>query len=66
MEVSKQYNQLNTKAVSKQWLENKIKELNDWLFENDKEGRSYKRHIRNYYVNKLIELEENQLKTIKV
>lgn len=52
--------------VSKQWLENKVKELNDWLFENDKDNKSYKKHIRNYYVNKLIELEENQLETIKV
>jgi len=53
--------------VSKQWLENKIKELNDWLFnnENHKEYNQNK-NARGYYVNKLIELEENQLETIKV
>lgn len=53
--------------VSQQWLESKIKELNDWLFvnENHKEYTQNKQ-ARDYYVNKLIELEANQLKTIKV
>ena len=56
-------------TVTKQWLENKIKELNDWLFENEK-GNHFEyapnKHKRDYYVRKLIELEENQLGTIKV
>jgi len=55
--------------VSKQWLENKIKEQNDWLIANEKgTPHEYARQKRNrdYYVNKLIELEENQMKTIKV
>lgn len=55
--------------VSKQWLETKIKELNEWLFANEKgTPHEYARQKRNrdYYVNKLIELEENQLTTIKV
>jgi hypothetical protein len=55
--------------VSKQWLGIKIAALNDWLIANEKgihfEFASKKRN-RDYYVNKLIELEENQLETIKV
>ena len=56
-------------TVTKQLLENKIKELNDWLFDNEK-GNHFEyapnKHKRDYYVRKLIELEENQLGTIKV
>ena len=56
-------------TVTKQWLENKIKELNDWIFENEK-GNHFEyapnKHKRDYYVRKLIELEENQMTTIKV
>lgn len=56
-------------TVTKQWLENKIKELNEWLFDNEK-GNHFEyapnKHKRDYYVRKLIELEENQLGTIKV
>mgnify|MGYP000210922801 FL=1 len=56
-------------TVTKQWLENKIKELNDRIFENEK-GNHFEyapnKHKRDYYVRKLIELEENQLGTIKV
>lgn len=55
--------------VSKQWLENKIKQLNDWLQANEK-GIHFEyvqnKHKRDYYVSKLIELEENQLETIKI
>jgi hypothetical protein len=58
-----------TMTVSKQWLENQIKELNDWLFDNEK-GNHFeyapKKHKRDYYVRKLIELEENQMPNIKV
>lgn len=56
--------------VSKDWLENKIKELNDWLTQNENKPffaeYDIEKQKRNYYVNKLIELEENQLETIKV
>ena len=56
-------------TVTKQWLENKIKELNDWIFENEK-GNHFEyapnKHKRDYYVRKLIELEENQLKAIEI
>lgn len=56
-------------TVSKQWLENKIKDLNEWLFDNEKGNNSdytLHKHRRDYYVRKLIELEENQMKTIKI
>lgn len=61
--------------VSKEWLEKKIKELNDWILEHDNRyvvlyrntiEYKYKTRSRNYYVNKLIELEEKQMETIKV
>lgn len=55
--------------VSKQWLEAKIKELNDWLIANEK-GIHFefapKKRNRDYYVNKLIELEEKRMEAIKV
>lgn len=55
--------------VSKQWLDTKIKELNDWLIANEK-GIHFeyanKKRSRDYYVNKLIELEENRMEAIKV
>ncbi|MBP7319113.1 MAG: hypothetical protein KA980_12990 [Flavobacterium sp.] len=56
-------------TVSKQWLENKIKELNDWLIRNEKTNHfeyAPKKQNRDYYVRKIIELEENDLETIKV
>lgn len=54
--------------ASKTWLENKIADLNNWLFENDEKHFQYaqKKQNRDFYVNKLIELEENNLKEIKV
>ena len=56
-------------TVSKQWLENQIKKLNDWLTANEK-GNHFEyapnKQKRDYYVNKLIELEESQLSTIKI
>lgn len=55
--------------VSKEWLERKIKTLNEWLTANSA-GIHFEfapnKHKRDYYVNKLIELEENQMETIKV
>lgn len=54
--------------VSKHYLESKIADLNQWLMENAPVHFQYKQkeHNRNYYVRKLIELEENNLKTIKI
>lgn len=55
--------------VSKKWLESKIKELNDWLQLHEKGIHfeyAQKKQNRDYYVRKLIELEENNLEKIKV
>ena len=54
-------------VVSKNWLDNKIKELNEWLTSNENhEDYSKNKYARDYYVNKIIDLEENQQTTIKV
>lgn len=57
-----------TKIVNKWWLEKRIKELNDWLFYNPE--RSHEKwlieHRRNYYVQKFIEMEENNFKMIQI
>lgn len=59
--------------VSTEWLERKIKELNDWLVSPDalskgEENPDYKlrKRDRDYFVQRLIELEENGLTQIKV
>lgn len=54
--------------VSSYWLNNKINELNEWLQFNSETHLHYaeKKQNRDYYVSKLIELEENELKNIKV
>jgi hypothetical protein len=55
--------------VSKQWLEAKVKELNDWLKEHEKGVHfeyAQKKQNRDYYVGKLIELEESGIQKIKV
>lgn len=57
------------KFVTKDWLENQIKELNQWLFDYgpyERAERRQKEHDRNYYVRKLIELEENKFNMIEV
>lgn len=57
-----------TKIVNKDWLENQIKELNQWLFHNSSktDEQRINEHNRNYYVAKLIELEEKNLKLIEL
>ncbi|MBU2525199.1 MAG: hypothetical protein KKC03_01170 [Bacteroidetes bacterium] len=54
--------------VTAEWLETEIKKQNDWLQTNSPSHYDYKRreHKRNYYVNKLIEKEENGLLTINI
>lgn len=54
--------------VTQQWLESKIKSLNDWLQNNSTAHFEYARtkQKRDYYVMRLIELEENGLETIKI
>ncbi|MFY8187520.1 MAG: hypothetical protein ACOVLC_06115 [Flavobacterium sp.] len=56
-------------TVNKEWLEKKVKELNDWLREHEKGTHfeyAQKKQNRDYYVNKLIELEESGIQKIKV
>jgi len=54
--------------VTKEWLETEIKKQNDWLQTNSQVHFDYKNseHKRNYYVNKLIEMDENGLLTINI
>lgn len=61
------------KTVSAEWLEKRIKELNDWLvspaaLSKGEQNLDYKlrKRDRDYFVQKLIELEENGLTQIKV
>jgi len=53
--------------VNKVYLERKISALNQWLEDNPNHHmHRLKTNNRDYYVKKLIELEENELSTIKV
>jgi|GEM_PF-3580815 hypothetical protein len=55
-------------TVDKAWLENKIKELNDWLQSAEatiSPEYALKKRDRDYYVTRLIELEELGLTIIK-
>ena len=55
--------------VTEKWLENKITELNNWLKEHES-GIHFeyakKKRERDYYVNRLLDLIENQEETIAV
>jgi hypothetical protein len=56
-------------TVTKEYLERRVISLNKWLQDpqNDKHDQFRQNvHKRNYYVNKLIELEENNLNSIKI
>lgn len=52
----------------KQWLEQKVADLNNWIQQHPETHFEYRLKVqnRNYYVNKLIELEESNLKFIKI
>lgn len=52
----------------KQWLENKIEKLANWFETHCPEHHQYKLKQFNqaFYIRKLTELEENNLKTIKI
>lgn len=54
--------------VTKEWLEARIERENNWLKENSVHYFDYRNseHKRNYYVNKLIEMEENELLIINI
>lgn len=55
--------------VTKKWLENKIETLNNWLMENSK-GIHFEyapnKQKRDYYVNKLLELQEKNIEKIAI
>lgn len=64
-------NQKNKKPadMTKKQLETKVNDLNEWLMNPvNCKGKVYseREHNRNYYVSKLIELEESKQKTIRV
>ena len=54
--------------VTATFLENKVAELNDWLQNHHKLDPLYtqKEQQRNYYVSKLSEIDEYDLKTIEI
>ncbi|MDP2061336.1 MAG: hypothetical protein U1C58_06150 [Flavobacteriaceae bacterium] len=54
--------------VSEEWLEAEIKKQNDWLQTNSPAHFDYKQtqSRRNFYVNKVIEMNENELSTINI
>lgn len=57
------------KIVNKDWLEAKINELNNWLQSAESQGNcnyAQKEAARNYYVAKLIEMEESGLTKIQL
>ncbi|SNA83208.1 conserved hypothetical protein [Flavobacterium psychrophilum] len=69
--VYQKINFINEKPVimTKLQLENKVTELNNWLMENENTKHihySQKQQNRNFYVRKLIELEESNLEMIRV
>lgn len=54
--------------VRKEYIENKVKELNEWLQSNKIDHPDYKQktHNRNFYVDKLIEMDENGLEKVTI
>lgn len=55
-------------TVSREFIENKVKELNEWLQANKISHPDYKQktHNRNFYVDKLIEMDENGLEKVTI
>lgn len=56
-------------TVSQEFLEAKIADLNEWLLQHENENHfeyAEKKHNRDYYVTKLIELHESGLDKIKL
>ncbi|WP_268846777.1 hypothetical protein [Flavobacterium aestivum] len=55
--------------ATKDWLETKVQELNEWIIthENIKHPQlNEKIQNRNYYVNKLVEMDETGIEKIKI
>lgn len=59
---------MKTQIKNRSWLNFQIANLNSWLNRHDKSHPDYRirRHNRDYYVRRLIELEENNLETVAV
>ena len=59
---------MRTKYVNKDWLEAKVKEINDELinFHHETAERQRLEAARNYYVGKLIDMDEYDLQTIEI
>lgn len=55
------------KIVNKDWLRSKIDELNEWIRTNQDDPKlNQQKQARDYYVNKLCELEEYNYRMIEV
>lgn len=59
---------MRTKYVNKDWLEAKVKDINDELinFHHETAKRQRLEAARNYYVGKLIDMDEYDLQTIEI
>lgn len=54
--------------VSRNFLEKRVAKINTWLLSTPESNHAYKLEIqkRNYYVQKLCEMDNKQLETIKI
>lgn len=59
---------MTTKYVNKDWLEGKVNEINHELinFHHETAERQRLESARNYYVGKLVEIDEYKLKFIEI
>lgn len=59
---------MKTKYVNKIWLETKVKEINHELinFHHETAERQRLENARNYYVSKLIDMDEYKLNLIEI
>ena len=59
---------MRTKYVNKDWLEAKVKDINDELinFHHETAKRQRLEAARNYYVGKRIDMDEYDLQTIEI
>lgn len=59
---------MRTKYVNKDWLEGKVNEINHELinFHHEAKERQRLESARNYYVSKLIDMDEYKLKFIEI
>lgn len=59
---------MKTKYVNRDWLEAKVREANDELinFHHETKERQRLESARNFYVSKLIEMDEKELNLIEI